>query len=121
MFQRLDKTRTVKEQFDSIIRNYVEFIVTFKEYFLFLEQIMTSPLPQRWCLDDTASLFQPIFEMYEMGKIQGLFKQQDVRMLIMYSILPIAKLAKAHLQNGTQFEDRQLNAAIGMSWDAIKL
>ncbi|MCR8656540.1 TetR/AcrR family transcriptional regulator [Paenibacillus endoradicis] len=120
MFQSLDETRTVKECFDFIINNYVEFILTYKDYFLFLEQIMTSPLPQKWCLDDTASLFQPVFEMFEVGKNQGLFKQEDVRMLIVYSILPIAELAKAHVQKGTQFEKRQLNAAIAMSWDAIK-
>lgn len=120
MFQKLDDTRTVKERFDSIIRNYVEFILTYKEYFLFMEQIMTSPLPQKWCLEDTASLFKPIFEMFEIGKKEGLFKQEDVRMLIVYSVLPIAELAKVHVQNGTHFEDRQLNVAIGMSWDAIK-
>ncbi|WP_343223700.1 TetR/AcrR family transcriptional regulator [Paenibacillus oenotherae] len=120
MFQGMDESRTVKERFESIIHNFVEFIQTYKEYFLFLEQIMNSPLPQKWCLDDTASLFQPIFEMFDTGKRQGLFKQEDVRMLIVYSILPVAELAKGHLKDGTPFNDQQLNAAIVMSWDAIK-
>lgn len=120
MFQGFDDSRTVRERFDYIIRNYVDFIQTYKEYFLFLEQITNSPLPQKWSLDDTASLFQPIFDMFDTGKKQDLLKQEDVRMLIVYSILPVAELAKAHLKNGTQFEDQQLNAAIVMSWDAIK-
>ncbi|MNI59712.1 Fatty acid metabolism regulator protein [compost metagenome] len=120
MFQGLDDSRSVKERFASIIRNYVDFIQTHKEYFLFLEQISNSPLPQKWCLDDTASLFQPIFEMFDDGKKQMLLKQEDVRMLIVYSILPVAELAKEHLKNGTQFEDEQLKTALLMSWDAIK-
>jgi AcrR family transcriptional regulator len=122
MFQKLDETLTVRESFESIINNYVAFILTYTDYFLFLEQIMTSPLPKKWCIEDTtASLFQPVYKMFEVGKNEGLFKQEDVSMLIVYSILPIAELAKAHLLNGTQFEDKQLKAAIAMSWDAIKV
>lgn len=120
MFQGLDDSKKVREQFDTIIRNYVEFIQSNKNYFLFLEQIMNSPLPQKWCLDDTASLFQPIYEMFNTGKEVGLFKQEDISMLIVYTILPVAELAKTHLKNGTRLEDQQLNAAIAMSWDAIK-
>lgn len=120
MFQGFDASKTVEERFDSIIRNYVQFIQNHKQYFLFMEQIMNSPLPQKWCLEDTAGLFQPIFEMFDTGKVQGLFKQEDVRTLIVYAVLPVAELAKIHLKNGTQFEDEQINAAIVMSWDAIK-
>ncbi len=120
MFQGLDEALSVKERFDSIIRNYVQFIQTNKEYFLFLEQVMNSPLPQKWCLEESSSLFQPVFEMFEMGKEQKLLKQADVRMLVVYSILPIAELVKENLKKGTSFEDRELNAALIMSWDAIK-
>lgn len=120
MFQGIDESEPVKERFEGIIRNYVAFIQTYKQFFLFLEQIMNSPLPQKWCLDDTASLFQPIFEMFDIGKQQGLFKQEDVQMLIVYAILPVAELAKGHLKNGTHFEENQLNTAIVMSWDAIQ-
>lgn len=120
MLQGFDDTRSVKERFESIIRKYVEFIYTHKDYFLFLEQIMNSPLPQKWCLDETASLFQPIFEMFETGKKQNILKAEDVDMLIVYSILPVAELAKSHLKNGTRFGNRELEAAIVMSWDAVK-
>jgi AcrR family transcriptional regulator len=119
MFQKFDDSLSVKERFDFIIRNYVEFIQTYREYFLFLEQIMNSPLPNKWCLDYTSN-YQPIFEMFETGKKQRLLKQEDVRMLIIYSILPVAELAKAHLKNGTPFENQELDTAIVMSWDAIK-
>lgn len=81
---------------------------------------MNSPLPQKWCLEESSSLFQPVFEMFEMGKEQKLLKQADVRMLVVYSILPIAELVKENLKKGTSFEDRELNAALIMSWDAIK-
>jgi AcrR family transcriptional regulator len=120
MFQGLIESTTVKERFESMIRNYVDFIQDFKPYFLFLEQIMNSPLPQKWCLGDTASLFQPIFEMFETGKKQNELKQEDVQMLIVYSMYPVAELAKAHLKNGTRFEEQQVKTAIAMSWDAIK-
>jgi len=103
MFQGMDDSLSVKERFDSIIRNYIEFIQTHKEYFLFLEQITNSPLLQKWCLDDTANLFQPIFEMFDAGKKQMLLKQEDVRMLIIYSILPVAEVAKEHIKKRNSF------------------
>ncbi|MEK4439261.1 hypothetical protein MHB82_31610 [Paenibacillus sp. FSL K6-2862] len=62
---------------------------------------MNSPLPQKWCLDDTASQFQPIYEMFEAGIRQGILKKEDINMLVVYSILPIAELMKAHLKSGT--------------------
>lgn len=120
MFQGVDHTRTVHERFEAIIRNYVDFIQSFKPYFLFLEQIMNSPLPQKWCLEDTASQFQPIFEMFDAGIRQGLLKKEDINMLVVYSILPIAELLKAHLKNGTTLDSKQIESAIKMSWDAIK-
>ncbi|WP_433939845.1 TetR/AcrR family transcriptional regulator [Paenibacillus lautus] len=120
MFQGVDHTRTVYERFEAIIRNYVDFIQSYKEYFLFLEQIMNSPLPQKWCLEDTASQFQPIFEMFDAGIRQGILKKEDINMLVVYSILPIAELLKPHLKNGTILNSNQLDSAIKMSWDAIK-
>lgn len=120
MFQGVEHTRPVQERFEAIIRNYVDFIQSFKSHFLFLEQIMNSPLPQKWCLEDSAIQFQPIFEMYDAGIRQGLLKKEDINMLVVYSILPIAELLKAHLKNGTILDSKQLDSAIKMSWDAIK-
>lgn len=120
MFQGVDHAGTVYERFEAIIRNYVDFIQSFKPYFLFLEQIMNSPLPQKWCLEDTASQFQPIYEMFDAGIRQGILKKEDTNMLVVYSILPIAELVKAHLKNGTILNSNQLDSAIKMSWDAIK-
>ncbi|MFF2890038.1 TetR/AcrR family transcriptional regulator [Paenibacillus sp. NPDC057967] len=121
MFQGIEDSQSVKEHFDAILRNYVDFIQTNKEYFLFLEQIMNSPLPQKWCMEDTASQFMPVFNMFENGKKQGLFKQENVDLLIAHSILPLAELAKGHLKKGTIIEKNQLDASIKMSWDAIKV
>ncbi|MGG1875979.1 TetR/AcrR family transcriptional regulator [Paenibacillus cisolokensis] len=120
MFEGLHEKKAVRERFESIIHNYVDFIQSNTAYFLFLEQMIHSPFPQKWCLD-TTGMFEPIYNMLEEGKQQGLFKQADVRMLIVYSIMPVVELAKEHVKNGTQFEQQQLQAAIDMSWDAIKV
>jgi len=120
MFQHLDENQTVKEQFDASIRNYVGFILEYPEYFLFLEQIMTSPLPQKWNSKDAIDLFQPAAKMFEIGKRDGIIKSVNDEVLVAYSIVPIAELVKVHLRNGMTFEQEQLEAAIVMSWDAIK-
>ncbi|MNO08466.1 hypothetical protein D3C81_2311220 [compost metagenome] len=58
--------------------------------------------------------------MFDDGIRQGLLKKEDINMLIVYSILPIAELLKSHLKNGTILDSKQLDSAIKMSWDAIK-
>lgn len=120
MFQHLDANQTIKEQFDASIRKYVGFILDYPEYFLFLEQIMTSPLPQKWDSKDAINLFQPVTNMFEIGKREGIIKLVNFEVLVAYSFVPIAELVKIHLRSGMPFEKERLEAAIVMSWDAIK-
>lgn len=115
-----DQYAPVKDRFELVIKNYVEFVLDHKDYFLFIEQIMNSPLPQKWCLEESNSLFKPIYDLFETGKKQKLLKQEEVNLLITYSMFPIAQLAKEYFKGSFHFDEMKLDTIIQMSWDAIK-
>lgn len=119
VFRGADESAPLKERFECYARNFVEFILGHKDYYLFMEQVSNSPLLRNWCLEETTPLYQPIFELFEQGKKQRLFKDVDLNLLIMYSIAPIAQLAKEQLTGSFQFDESKLALAIQMSWDAI--
>ncbi|PEL14167.1 TetR family transcriptional regulator [Bacillus sp. AFS017336] len=116
----VDNTGSTRQQFENYTRNFVEFIMKNSDYFLFIEQVSNSPLLQNWCLDESSNLFTPVFDMFENGKKQLLIKQEDINLLIMYSMLPISQLAKSHIKGQFNLDESTLNKAIQMSWDAIK-
>jgi AcrR family transcriptional regulator len=120
LFHGMDEAAPVREQFNFFARNFVKFILNHGDNFMFMEQVTNSPLLQNWCLEETSSLYEPVFRMFETGKSEKLFKQEDVNLLIIYSVMPIAQLAKAQIKGEFLFDERSLQTAIQMSWDAIK-
>lgn len=120
MFQGVDGTAPVKVGFDRILRNYIEFIRSHKDYFLFIEQFTNSPLVQNLCLENTGWMFQTLFELVERGKKEQLFKKVDMSLLLAYAYLPIAELAKMHFKEEFELTEENIKDMIQMSWDAIK-
>lgn len=120
MFEGIQDTASVKERFEAIIRRYVEFVTAHPDYFLVIEQITNSPLLENWCLEEGSSLFKPVVDLFEAGVKQQVLKQEDVNLLITYSLFPIAQLAKEHIKGHFQLDPKRLETVIQMSWDAIK-
>jgi AcrR family transcriptional regulator len=121
IFQGFSESASIRARFEFFLSNFVTFIIDNKDYFLFMEQVSNSPLLRNWCLEETSSLFTPVFNLFEEGKKQNLFKDEDINLLVMYSVVPMAQLAKEQLKGTFQFDETSLAAAIQMSWDAITI
>jgi AcrR family transcriptional regulator len=117
----LDQTTSVKTGFELVLRNYIGFVLRNKDYFLFIEQFTNSPLIQKFCIDESASLFKSVFLLFEQGKKDKLFKQVHTNILITYSCMPIVELAKEHFRGELELTAEMITELINMSWDAIKL
>jgi AcrR family transcriptional regulator len=120
VFRENDDQEPVRQRFERFTRNFVAFIINHSNYFLFMEQVSNSPLLNNWCLEETNSWYAPIFALFNEGKKQQLFKQEDVNLLINYSVLPLAELAKSHIKGTIRLDEKTLGSAIQMSWDAIE-
>ncbi|MNO73128.1 Fatty acid metabolism regulator protein [compost metagenome] len=120
VFRGVDPTAPIRKRFDTFLTNFVEFIISNKDEYLFMEQVSNSPLLRNWCLEETQELYAPVYEIFEEGKGQNLFKPVDLPLLVVYAIVPLAQLAKEQFKDLFQFDDEKLRIALDMSWDAIK-
>lgn len=119
----IDASTSVKAGFESVFRNYLNFILNYKDYFLFIEQFSNSPLIQSLSREEGLSLFQPMYQLFERGKSENIFKKVDTNLLIIYSYTPINQAVKAYLNGEFEFElnEEKLEKMIQMSWDAIRI
>lgn len=110
----------VKPAFETFFRNYIAFILTHKDEFLFLEQFANSPVAAHLSVQDASWMFQPLYELIDRGREQHLLKDCDTMLLLMMLSAPMAGLAKQVFKNQLQWEEQHTLALIQMSWDAIK-
>ncbi|WP_235549513.1 TetR/AcrR family transcriptional regulator [Paenibacillus sp. Root444D2] len=121
MFHGIDGTVEVKDGFELVLRNYANFILNNKDYFLFIEQFTNSPIIDKLFLDKGQSLFNPVFNLFEEGKKKQLFKQISTKLLITYAFIPLDEIAKQHFKNEFELNQENLQLIIQMSWDAVKV
>ncbi|ULO09467.1 TetR/AcrR family transcriptional regulator [Paenibacillus sp. 19GGS1-52] len=121
MIHELDDSLSTQELCEWFMRNSMKFILDNKDYFMFLEQFSTSPLMDKLCLEDTATMFIPLHEFIEKGKQKGDLKPLDTVFLLTYCYFPVTQLAKAHFKGQLDANEDRLQQIIRMSWDAIRL
>lgn len=120
LFSGVDPSISVQERFELMLRRFVAFIEQYKEQFLFMEQISNSPLLEKWCLDEVSAFYDPISSLFTEGREQQLFKEEDLQLLVLYSVVPIVHWVKEQLKVQTTIDDQQLNKVIRMSWEAVR-
>lgn len=120
LYKDIDPTLTVQEAFITSTRRFADYILKNPQDFLFLEQFSNSPLLQNESLAETASLFEPLTNMFNQGKRENVFKQVDNNVLEIFTSTPVMQFAKAHIINGTKVDIAELEKVIQMSWDAVK-
>ncbi|MDQ0196848.1 AcrR family transcriptional regulator [Paenibacillus wynnii] len=120
MMVGIDDTLPAQEVCERFMRNSMQFIMENKDYFLFLEQFSTSPLIDKLELEDTATMFNSLFEFVEKGIQDGQLKPLPTVFLLTYCYFPVTQLARAHFKGQFQADEENLQQIIRMSWDAIK-
>lgn len=121
MFYGIDASTPVKAGFELVFRNYLNFLLKYKDYFLFIEQFANSPLIQNLSREEGLSLFLPMYQLFERGKSENIFKKVDTNLLIIYAYASINQVAKACLNGEFELNEEKLEKMIQMSWDAIRI
>jgi AcrR family transcriptional regulator len=120
MIHELDDTMSAQAICERFMRNSMQFILNNKDDFMFLEQFSTSPLMNKLCLEDTATMFTSLHEFFEKRKRSGELKSLETVFLLTYCYFPVTQLAKAHFKEQYEANEANLQQIIRMSWDAIK-
>ncbi|VBB07210.1 tetr bacterial regulatory protein hth signature [Lucifera butyrica] len=120
IFRGIDGSLPIEVQFKQILKNYMDYVVKNKDYFLFFEQYINSPLIQKLCKEETQIIAKPLIEFFERGKEQGIFKQIDTNLIFIYAFSPLMQIAKKHFNGEFEFTEQKVDEIIQMSWDSIK-
>lgn len=120
LFVGLSAAMPIKDSFELINRNYIQFILENKDEFLFLEQFSNTPLVKNLNLTDLMELFQPFFDLVARGQEEKVLKNCDVMLLATYLHNPVSELAKRHFKGEFEFTEQNKQAILQICWDAIK-
>ncbi|MDQ8734524.1 TetR/AcrR family transcriptional regulator [Paenibacillus sp. LHD-38] len=120
VFYEYDDSFSLQSAFEHALRKFLTFILTNKDEFLFIVQFSNSPLLHKLSLKEGTELFEPLFNLFEKGKSQNVFKQVDTNLLHMFMFSPAMEYAKQYFGSQTELKQESLNELIQMSWDALK-
>jgi len=118
--QDLDEKKSVQQNIEHIMRRALDFIVKHKDHFLFLEQFSNSPLVQNLNVENSVKALGVFVSIIERGKKEGVLKQIDSVLLIIFCHYPVTELAKSYFKGVIELTDTIIQSAIDMSWEAIR-
>lgn len=119
IFESLSNTDNIKDQYEQVVTKFVQFIMNYKEEFLFLEQVQNSPLLEPSTLSESDELFSKLSNLYVDGKDQGVLKDRDIRLLSLMTSSPTMEYAKLFHKGHVEGTQEEINHIVMMCWDAI--
>ncbi len=109
----------VAAAFKIIWNNFYRYTVENGVKFSFAEQFANSPIVDSVRRDEGMSYFLPLFEWFERGKKEKVFKAISPELFAAFAFAPIIVLAKQQNCGEIVLDDKTLNAAYEITWDAL--
>jgi AcrR family transcriptional regulator len=91
------------------------------EYYDFIEQFANSPFSALVDREALEKQFVPIISVFEKGIEQKIIKNVNFNLLAAFMFQPISRLANPRLCHGLELNEKEIETAFTMAWDAIKL
>ncbi|AIQ46479.1 TetR family transcriptional regulator [Paenibacillus sp. FSL R7-0273] len=120
VFYDYNESMPLKTAFEHALGKYIDFVLTHKDEFLFLEQFSNSPLLDKLSRNEGLEYFEPLIKLFEKGKSQNVFKQVDTSLLHMFMFNPVMQYVKEYFGGRLEFKQESLNEIVQMTWDALK-
>ncbi|MBN2011739.1 TetR/AcrR family transcriptional regulator [candidate division KSB1 bacterium] len=101
--------------------NMFRHITKYPDYFQFTEQFANSPYSALVNSLDVDKYFEPIINVLQRGIEQKIIKPVDFDILFAFAFYPIITLANPRLCDNFEVNEKNIETAFTMAWDAIKL
>ena len=110
---------SVGEAFKIIWNNFYKYALKNEVRFSFTEQFANSPLVDRVRKEEGIIYFQPLFEWFERGKREKLFKDLPPEIFVAFAFAPLIALVKQHFCGETVLDNKTLKTVYEISWESI--
>ncbi|MGK0414632.1 MAG: AcrR family transcriptional regulator [Polaribacter sp.] len=121
VFKTYHEDTTVKTGFELIWKRIAEFNINECEYSFFLNQCNNTPIIDESSRKEGIRHLQPLLDLWERGKNEGVIKPISNYILYAYSINPLSFLIIAQKQDEFQLTKVHVEEAFLTAWDSIKL
>lgn len=121
VFQTYNENTPVKSGFELIWKRIAEFNSNESEYSFFLNQCNNTPMIDEPSRKEGIRHLQPLLDLWQRGKNEGIIKPVSDYILYAYSINPISTLMMAQKQGHFQLNNDRIEEAFTAAWDSIKI
>ena|SRR2546422_5666890 len=119
LVQGLKPELSVEGAFKVIWTNFHKYAVRNSVKFSFTEQFANSPLVDRVRKEEGMSYFQSLFEWFERGKRDKVFKDLPVEIFSAFAFEPLIGLVKQHFCGDVVLDNKLLKTVYEITWKAV--
>jgi len=119
-FETYDPSLSVEAGFEIIWKRIANFKLKECENAMFLAQCDNSPMIDEPSRQEGIKHLQPLLDLWERGKKEGIIKPISDYLLYAYAINPLSFLMMAQKRDAFQLDKKSIESAYQSAWDAIK-
>ncbi len=120
-FATYDANTTVEIGFETIWKRIADFKLKEFKNALFLAQCDNTPMIDEVSRQEGIKHLQPLLDLWERGKQEGVIKPISNYLLYAYAINPLSFLMMAQQRGAFQLDDAHIEDAYQAAWNSIKV
>ncbi|SDT08946.1 TetR/AcrR family transcriptional regulator [Winogradskyella sediminis] len=120
-FANYDESMSVEAGFEMIWKRIADFKLKECEHAMFLAQCDNTPMIDEESRQEGIKHLQPLLDLWERGKKEGIIKPMANYMLYAYSINPLSFLMMSEKRGVLKLDASQLEDAYQSAWSSIKM
>lgn len=119
-FATYNKDLSVEKGFECIWKRIADFKFKDSENAMFLAQCDNTPMIDETSRQEGIKHLQPLLDLWERGKSEGIIKPISNYLLYAYTISPLSFLMMADKRDGFDLDETHIEVAYQAAWDGIK-
>lgn len=120
VFKNYEENNAIKTAFEHIWKQIAEFTIQELEHAFFLNQCNNTPIIDEPIKKEGIKHLEPLLELWERGKKEGVIKPFENYTLYAFSINPLSFLLIAHKQSEFKLNQARIDEAFQLAWDSIR-
>ncbi|WP_417860908.1 TetR/AcrR family transcriptional regulator [Winogradskyella sediminis] len=120
-FANYDESMSVEAGFEMIWKRIADFKLKECAHAMFLAQCDNTPMIDEESRQEGIKHLQPLLDLWERGKKEGIIKPMTNYMLYAYSINPLSFLMMSEKRGVLKLDASQLEDAYQSAWSSIKM
>lgn len=115
----LENNKSIEEQFKSIWNNYLTYALAHIDFIVYREHFEQTPMVKKIQQSDF-ELFNYITNMIQRGIKEQCIKNLPLTLLTSFAFMPIITLLRFHFEGEINIDEKLINHASNLAWNAVK-